>query len=57
MKMTVRTAAIAISTLVCGALWSLGWSEQSGVSLSVNKARGAAARLYHAWLRCEGSLC
>ncbi len=45
MKMTGRTAAIAISTFVCAALWSLGWSEQGGVSLSVNKAE-AQQRVY-----------
>ena len=45
MKMTLRTAAIAISTFVCAASWSLGWSEQGGVSLSVNKAE-AQQRVY-----------
>ena len=45
MKMTVRTAAIAMSTFVCAASWSLGWDEKGGVSLSVNKAE-AQQRVY-----------
>jgi hypothetical protein len=45
MKMTLRTLAIATSTFVCAALWSIGWSEQGGVSLSINKAE-AQARVY-----------
>ena len=45
MKVTVRTAAIAMSTFVCAALWSLGWAEKGGVSLSVNKAE-AQQRVY-----------
>ena len=44
MKMTLRTVAIATSTFACAALLSLGWSEQGGVSLSINKAE-AYARL------------
>ena len=46
MKMTLRTAAIAISTFVCAASWSLGWSEQGGVSLSITKAEAQRARVY-----------
>ena len=38
MKITLKTVAIAASTCACAALLSLGWSEQGGVSLSVNKA-------------------
>ena len=45
MKMTLRTMAIATSTFACAALFSLGWAEQGGVSLSVNKAE-AYARLH-----------
>jgi hypothetical protein len=45
MKMTLRTVAIATSTFVCTALFSLGWSEQGNLSLSVNKA-DAQGRLY-----------
>ena len=46
MKMTLRTVAIATSTVVCATLWSLGWSEQGGVSLSVSKAEAQRARVY-----------
>ena len=45
MKMTLRTAVIATSTFVCTALFSLGWSEQGNLSLSVSKA-DAQGRLY-----------
>ena len=45
MKMTLRTAAIAIATFACAALFSPGWSEQDGVSLSVGKAE-AYTRVY-----------
>ena len=45
MKMTFRTVAIAASTFACAALFSLGWSEQGNLSLSVNKA-DARARVY-----------
>jgi hypothetical protein len=45
MKMTLRTAAIATATFACAALFSPGWSEQGGVSLSVSKAE-AYTRLY-----------
>jgi hypothetical protein len=34
-----------MSTFVCTALWSLGWAENGGVSLSVNKAE-AQQRVY-----------
>ena len=46
MKMTWRAAAITISTVVCATLWSFGWSDQSGVSLSVTKAEAQRARVY-----------
>ena len=46
MKMTLRTVAIATSTVVCATLWSFGWSEQGGVSLSVSKAEAQRARVY-----------
>ena len=45
MKMTLRTVAVAASTFACAALLSPGWSEQGGVSLSVNKAE-AQKRVY-----------
>jgi hypothetical protein len=38
MKLTVGKAAIAASTFACAALFSPGWSEQGGLSLSTNKA-------------------
>jgi alpha-glucuronidase len=41
MKVTLRKAAIAASTFACAALFSLGWSEQGGVSLSISKAEAA----------------
>ena len=45
MKMTFRTVAIAASTVAFAALFSPGWSEQGGVTLSIGKA-DAAARVY-----------
>ncbi len=45
MKVTIRKAAIAASTFACAALFSPGWSEQGGVSLSVSKAE-AQPRVY-----------
>jgi hypothetical protein len=46
MKMTFRTVAIATSTMAFAALFSLGWSEQGAVSLSVTKAEAQGARVY-----------
>jgi len=46
MKMTLGMAAIAASTAVCATLWSFGWSEQGGLSLSVAKAEAQGARVY-----------
>ena len=45
MKMTLRTLAIATSAFACAALLSPGWSQQGGVSLSINKAE-AQPRVY-----------
>ena len=45
MKMALRTAAVAASTFACAALFSPGWSEQGGVSLSIGKAE-AQQRVY-----------
>jgi hypothetical protein len=45
MKMTLRTMVMATATFACAALFSPGWSEQGGVSLSVSKAE-AYSRLY-----------
>ncbi len=43
-QMSLRTVAIAASTFAGVALLSVGWSEQGGVSLSVNSAQ---ARVGH----------
>lgn len=45
MKMTLRTVALATSTVVCATLWSVGWSEQGGVSVSISKAEAQRARV------------
>jgi hypothetical protein len=45
MKMTLRTMAMATATFACAALFSPGWSEQGGLSLSVGKAE-AYTRVY-----------
>lgn len=47
MKMTLKKMAIATSTFACAALFSLGWSEQGNLSLSVNKAE--AYTHLHVW--------
>ena len=41
MRMSLKTLAIATSTVACAALLSFGWSPQGGVSLSVEKAQAA----------------
>ena len=46
MKLNLRMAAIATSTVVCATLLSFGWSEQGGVLLSVTKADAQGARVY-----------
>ena len=38
MKLTLRTFAIAASAFVCAASFSLGWSKQGSLSLSISKA-------------------
>lgn len=38
-QMSLRKVAIATSTLACAALFSFSWSEQRGVSLSVDNAQ------------------
>jgi hypothetical protein len=43
--MTLRAVTIAAATFVCTTLFSLGWSEQGNLSLSVSKA-DAQARVY-----------
>lgn len=44
-RIGLRKVAIAASVFACAAMLSLGWSEQGGVSLSINKAE-AYARVY-----------
>jgi hypothetical protein len=44
MKQSVRKFAVAASTFVVAALFSFGWSEQSGISLSVEKAEARVGR-------------
>src|ERR1700755_215927 len=43
-QMSLTTVAIAASTFACGALLSFGWSEQRGLSLSVEKAEARVGR-------------
>jgi hypothetical protein len=43
-QMGLTTVAIAASTFGCAALLSFGWSEQRGVSLSVEKAEARVGR-------------
>jgi len=43
-QMSLTTAAIGASTFACAALLSFGWSEQRGVSLSVEKAEARVGR-------------
>jgi hypothetical protein len=44
-QMGLRKFAIAISTVAFAAMFSVGWSEQGGISLSVESAQ-ARTRLY-----------
>lgn len=44
MKMNLRTFAIVTSTVACATLLSLTWSEQSGVSLTVESAQARVGR-------------
>ena len=43
-QMKLKTIAIATSTFACAALLSIGWSEQRGVSLSVESAQARVGR-------------
>ena len=45
MKITLRTVLLATSAFACAALFSLSWSGQDGISLSISKA-DAYERLY-----------
>jgi hypothetical protein len=42
--MNLRSVAIATSTCACAVLFSFGWSEQRGVSLSVDSAQARVGR-------------
>ena len=44
MKQSARKFAVAASTFVVAALFSFGWSAQSGISLSVEKAEARVGR-------------
>jgi hypothetical protein len=44
MKQNMKNFTVAASTFVVAALFSVGWSEQSGVSLSVEKAEARVGR-------------
>jgi hypothetical protein len=43
-QMSLTTGVIAASTFACAALLSFGWSEQGGVSLSVDSAQARVGR-------------
>src|ERR1700739_3276645 len=43
-QMSLTTGVIAASTFACAALLSFGWSEQRGVSLSVESAQARVGR-------------
>ena len=43
-QMSLTTGVIAASTFACAALLSFGWSEQRGVSLSVENAQARVGR-------------
>src|ERR1700686_5282669 len=43
-QMSLTTVAIAASTFACAALLSFGWSEQRGLSLSVESAQARVGR-------------
>jgi hypothetical protein len=42
--MSLKTVAVATSTFACATLLSFGWSDQSGVSLSVESAQARIGR-------------
>lgn len=43
-QMSLSKAAIATSAFACAALFSFGWSEQTGVSLSIESAQARVGR-------------
>jgi hypothetical protein len=44
MQLNSRTVALAASTFACAAVLSFGWSQQGGVSLSVESAQARVGR-------------
>jgi hypothetical protein len=44
MKMSFKGRALATTTFACAALFSFGWSEQHGVSLSIESAQARVGR-------------
>jgi hypothetical protein len=44
MKMNLKTVAMAASAFACAALLSLSWSEQGGISISVESAQARVGR-------------
>jgi hypothetical protein len=44
MRMNLRNVAIATSTFACATLLSFGWSEQRGISLSIESAQARIGR-------------
>lgn len=42
--MTLRKVAITVSAFACAAVLSFGWSEQGGVSLSIESAQARVGR-------------
>jgi hypothetical protein len=43
-SISARKIAVAIAALVCGTTLSIGWNDQGGISLQIDKAQ-AATRL------------
>jgi len=44
MQIKFKALAIAASTFACASLFSFGWSEQDGISLSVESAQARVGR-------------
>jgi len=44
MQVSIKAIAIAAATFVCASLLSFGWSEQNGISLSVESAQARVGR-------------
>ena len=43
-RKSLTTVAIAASTFACASLLSFGWSEQGGISLSIESAQARVGR-------------